>query len=241
MRSSLIRSAVLLGAASIVAACASPPAIPPVHVGTLASHSAATRQLVSSSTAASPGPITVSKASLPDLACASSTENEINAPLAVYGDLDSATLNFAAGPPPAAVLCGTFTSGGLRQHGSATTSTSGHLANLLSKINPTKVSTGGGYYWIAGAVDATVASVVLSFPETPTPSRVDLVPLTTGWRGFVFEYSPGPTLSAPPGDASVNVSALDKNGAAVDVRHIDLDTGTVRQIRPAAGQPQQTR
>jgi len=237
MRRSLIRSAVLLGAASVVAACASPPAIPPVPVGTVASHSAATRQLVSSSTAASPGPITVRKASLPDLACASSTEDEITAPLAVYGDLDSATLNFAAGPPPAAVLCGTFTSGGLRQHGSAT-STSGHLANLFSKINPTKVSSGGGYYWIAGAVDA---SVVLSFPETPNPSRVDLVPLTTGWRGFVFEYSPGRTLSAPPGDASVNVSALDKNGAAVDVRHIDLDTGAVRQIRPAAGQPQQTR
>ena len=79
---------------------------------------------------------------------------DVNAPLAVYGDLDSATLNLAAGPPPAAVLCGTLTSGGPRQHGSATW-TSGPLAYLFSKVNPTKVSTGGGYYWIAGAVDST--------------------------------------------------------------------------------------
>jgi hypothetical protein len=38
----------------------------------------------------------------------------------------------------------------------------------------------------------------------------------------------------------VNVSALDKNGETVDARHIDVDTGAVRQIRPAADQPQQT-
>lgn len=236
-RSNLIRCVVLLGAASIAAACTSHPT---VAAGTGASQPAATRQLLSSSTVAPSKVFTGSKTALPDLTCASNTGNKVNAPLAAYGNLDSATLNFSAGSPPAAVLCATFTSNDVRQQGSAK-STAGHLAYLFSQVNPTKVSSGGGYYWIGGAVDSTVTSVVLSFPATPTASPVELVSLTTDWRGFAFEYSPGPSPSAPPSDATVNVSAFDTNGSTVDARHIDLDTGAIRQIKPVADRPEPTR
>jgi hypothetical protein len=239
MRSSSILCAVVVGAAVTAAACTSPPTTSPVHVSTAISDPVAPRPLDSSSAVLSLVTTVGSKTSPSDLACASSTEIKINAPLAAYGELDSATLNFSAGRPPAAAFCATFTSSGPRQTGS-TTSTSGPLMYLFSQNNPTKVSSGGGYYWIAGAVDATVASVALTPHETKTPLTVDLVPLAVGWRGFVFEYSPGPFQSAPPTDAGVTVSAVDKNGETLDSRHVDVETGAVQRIRPTAVQPQQT-
>ncbi len=66
----------MLGVASIVAACASPPVASRASVGTVASQSAATRQLVSSSIAASSTPIAVSKTSLPDLDALAQTHRE---------------------------------------------------------------------------------------------------------------------------------------------------------------------
>ena len=57
----------------------------------------------------------------------------------------------------------------------------------FSMIEVGKVSTGGNYYWIAGAVDKAVGSVVISLKETPAKVKATLVPLSTGWQGFAFE------------------------------------------------------
>lgn len=217
-RSKLVRCVALLCGASIAVACTSQPVRPTETADTRPSQSATERLLTSSSiTTATSEVLAGSSTTLTEHTCASDTGTKVNAPLAAYGNLDSATLSFSASAPPAALLCATFTSNGVHQQGSAE-STTGHLAYLFSQVNPTKVSSGGGYFWISGAVDSTATSVVLSFSGSTNTSPVELVALTAGWRGFAYEYSPGPGFSAPPADATVTVSALDANGSTVATR-----------------------
>lgn len=72
---------------------------------------------------------------------------------------------------------------------------------------------------------------MLSFPETPTASPVELVSLTADQRGFVFEYSPGPTLrSYSPLPTTVTALLAD---AIVDVSA--LDTSTVEPMKLKRG------
>ena len=160
----------------------------------------------------------------------------VRAPLPTYGDADTAELRFAGGAPPSARLCGSFETVGKRQQGS-TASASGALPYLFSIVELYKVSTGGGYYWISGAVDNSVGSVVISFVESPDPVKMILVPLSAGWRGFTFEYSPGPTYYAAtgPGDiasanAGLTVTAIDKLGKPLEARYVNLDTNKQRRV-----------
>lgn len=168
--------------------------------------------------------------------CSEDSGTGVRAPLATYGDTDTAELRFVGGVPPTARLCGSFESFGKHQEGS-TASTSGSLAYLFSLVELGKVSTGGGYYWIGGAVDKAVGSVVISFAETPQTTTVTLVPLSTGWQGFAFEYSPGPFYYAPtgPGDTSprnagLTFTARDISGRPVDARYLNLDTNAQRKV-----------
>lgn len=156
--------------------------------------------------------------------------------MAQYGDMDTAQLRFAGGVPPAARLCGSFETLGKRQEGS-TASTSGSLAYLFSIVELTKASSGGRYYWIGGAVDKAVGSVVISFSEMPQTTTVTLVPLSDGWRGFAFEYSPGPSYYAPTGprltrpqNAGLTFTARNKSGKPVDSRYLNLDTDAQHKV-----------
>ncbi len=161
----------------------------------------------------------------------------------MYGEWAGAKLKFAAGsPPPDSVLCGRFTQRNSPDQRGTATSTPGHLGYLFSLINQyTANGAGGRYYWIVGAVDDTVESVVLAFPDDNAfTTRVHLVPLTTGWRVFADAYSPGPTLSMSSSPVTANVIALDTKGRTVDTRNINLNTGAVRQIKPLPAPTQQT-
>lgn len=161
----------------------------------------------------------------------------LSTPSATYEDTDTAELRFAGGTPPSARLCGTFGGSGKHQAGS-TASTSGALAYLFSLVEFGKVSTGGSYYWIGGAVDNAVVSVIISFSEkTPAKVKATLVPLSTGWQGFAFEYSPGPSFYASTGpgqtgpqNAGLTFTATDKSGKPIDSRYINLDSNTQRQV-----------
>ena len=168
--------------------------------------------------------------------CSQDSRPWVKAPLPTYGDADTAELRFAGGEPPSARLCGSFETVGKRQEGS-TASISGALPYLFSIVELYKVSTGGGYYWISGAVDTSVGSVVISFVESPHPVKMILVPLSAGWRGFTFEYSPGPTYYAAtgPGDiapsnAGLTVTATNKLGKPLEARYLNLDTNEQRQV-----------
>jgi hypothetical protein len=244
MRNRSIGSTVALGAVSVLAACTTHAAGSPALSGTAASRSVITRQVTSPSTAPSPTPTLANPTGSPaELACARSTQGQVDAPLSMYGEWAGATLKFAAGsPPPHSVLCGTFTQRNSPDQQGTATSTPGHLGYLFSLINQyTANGAGGGYYWIAGAVDDTVESVVLVFPDDNAfTTRVHLVPLTTGWRGFADAYSPGPVLSMSSAPVTANVIALDTKGRTVDARHINLNTGAVRQIKPLPAPTQQT-
>ena len=172
--------------------------------------------------------------------CSEASGVGVKAPLATYGDTDTAELRFAGGLPPTARLCGSFHSVGRRQDGSAA-STSGPLAYLFGLVETGKVSTGGGYYWVGGAVDKTVGSVVVSFSETPDTITVALVPLAAGWRGFAFEYSPGPFYysptgpgETPPRNAGLMFTATDTTGRTLDSRYLDLDTGAQHEATAPA-------
>ncbi|MEJ7648249.1 MAG: hypothetical protein WKF57_04220 [Nakamurella sp.] len=180
-------------------------------------------------------PVTAPSSTPADDSCLGSAREGVDAPLAAYGDTDSAKLHFAGGAPPTARLCGSFESLGKRQSGSAR-STPSSMAYLFSLVLDGKVSSGGSYYWVAGAVDSTVASVVISFAETPQTVTVTLVPLATGWQGFAFEYSPGPFYYAPssrnvrgPQNAGLTVTARDHAGNVVDSRYINLDNNEQRE------------
>lgn len=233
-RSMLVRCAVLAAVATLVAACSPDHTGSPAPADSAASRSAVNTEPVSASTTTSPQPNTISATSQPVPICAGAPGLEIQAPLAEYGDRDSATLDLPAGTRHAGVLCGTFTiDDGQSQQGSATL-TPGHLAYLFSLTSEFKANgVGGGYYWIAGAVDDTVASVVLSFPDRPAPISVELVRLTAGWRGFADEYSPHPAMSMSAIDPTVTVIARGEDGATVDARHINLRTGAVSLANPA--------
>ncbi len=172
--------------------------------------------------------------------CSEASGVGVKAPLATYGDTDTAELRFGGGLPPTARLCGSFHSDGRRQEGSAS-STSGPLAYLFGLVETGKVSTGGGYYWVGGAVDKTVGSVVVSFSETPDTIKVALVPLPAGWRGFAFEYSPGPFYysptgpgETPPRNAGLTFTATDTTGRPLDSRYLDLDTGAQHEATAPA-------
>jgi hypothetical protein len=100
-----------------------------------------------------------------------------------------------------------------------------------------EVSTGGNYYWIGGAVDKAVGSVVIPFVETPAKVKATFVPLSTGWHGFAFEYSPGPSYYAPTGpgetgprNVGLTFTAMDKSEKPIESRYINLDTNTQRQF-----------
>lgn len=160
----------------------------------------------------------------------------LSTPSATYEHTDTAELRFAGGTPPTARLCGTFGGSDKHQEGSAA-STSGALGYLFSVVELGKVSTGGSYYWIGGAVDKAARSVVISFSETPAKVKATLVPLSGGWQGFAFEYSPGPSYYAPTGpgqtgpqNAGLTFTAIDISGKPVDSRYINLDTSRQRPV-----------
>lgn len=164
--------------------------------------------------------------------CAAAPGGAVAVPLAPTGGAQPAELRFAGGVPPAARLCGSFRGPGGTQRGSAAASP-GPLTYLFSLTERGKVSTGGGFYWVAGAVDGSVGSVVLSFSETSTTLTVPLVALSHGWQVFAAEYSPGPGYYAPSGadprgarHASLTVTARDRSGTVVDRRSLDLDADT---------------
>ncbi|WP_353650854.1 hypothetical protein ABLG96_08145 [Nakamurella sp. A5-74] len=170
--------------------------------------------------------------------CQDSSDAGVDAPLATYGDGASAKLHFVGGAPPTARLCGSFgvKSVGGSQSGSGG-STTGSLAYLFSLVQDRLVSTGGSYYWLAGAVDSSAATVVLSLSENPLPVTVTLVPLVHGWKGFAFLYSPGPGYYAPssrntrgPQNAGLTVTAKNSAGKIVDSRYINLDNNTQREV-----------
>lgn len=115
--------------------------------------------------------------------------------------------------------------------------TSSSLAYLFRLVELGKGSTGGGYYWIGGAVDTTVGSVVISFSETPHTVTVTLVPLSTGWHGFAFEYSPGPSYYSPTGPsqteprpAGLTFTASDHSGKPINSRYLNLDTNAQHEV-----------
>lgn len=128
--------------------------------------------------------------------CAGGSGEGVAVPLATYGDADSAELRLVGGVPPSARLCGVFQSLAGSRSGSAASTTS-PLSYLFSLVQDGKVSSGGRYYWVGGAVGNDVRSVVISFSETPRTVTATLVPLSTDWQGFAFEYSPGPGYYAP--------------------------------------------
>ena len=112
------------------------------------------------------------------------------------------------------------------------------MGYLFSLRELEKVSSGGGYYWIGGAVDRTVRSVVISFSETSQTTTVALVPLGAGWRGFAFEYSPGPSYYAPtepgvapPQNAGLTFTATERSGVVIDSRYLNLDTDAQHEAR----------
>lgn len=112
------------------------------------------------------------------------------------------------------------------------------MAYLFSLIEIGKLSSTGNYYWIGGAVDKAVRSVIVSFSETSQTITVTLVPLSTGWQGFAFEYSPGPSYYSsptghgrtPPLNAGLTFTATNKDGKAIDSRYINLDTGAQHTV-----------